>query len=172
MPTRDKVTVDWPLVISALLLSLYGIAIVYSAGQTDIPTYVARAWRAQTLWFFLALAGAYAISRASVRMIEWLTVPLYGFTVVVLVLLIFIGKGAGTAESTKSWLSIGGFRLGQPAEIAKVTVVLMLGKLLAGTKEPPKSLVELWKPALIVGVPWLLIMAQPDLGTGDRKSVV
>ena len=42
---RTKVTVDWPLVISALLLSLYGIAIVYSAGQTDIPTYVARAWR-------------------------------------------------------------------------------------------------------------------------------
>jgi rod shape determining protein RodA len=87
-------------------------------------------------------------------------------TVAVLLLLVFIGKGAGTAESTKSWLSIGGFRLGQPAEIAKVTVVLMLGKLLAGTKEPPKSLVDLWKPALIVGVPWLLIMAQPDLGTG------
>jgi rod shape determining protein RodA len=163
---RSRVNVDWPLVISALLLSLYGIAIVYSAGQTDIPTFVARAWRAQLLWFLLALGGAYFMSRASVRMIEWLTVPLYGFTILILVLLLFIGKGAGTAESTKSWLTIGSFRLGQPSEIAKVTVVLMLGKLLAGTKEPPKSLVELWKPALIVGVPWVLIMAQPDLGTG------
>src|SRR5512132_2928136 len=66
MAAREKVTVDWPLVASALLLSLYGIAIVYSAGQTDIPTFVARAWKAQVGWFVLGLAGAYAISRASV----------------------------------------------------------------------------------------------------------
>jgi rod shape determining protein RodA len=166
MALRGKVTVDWPLVISALLLSLYGIAIVYSAGQTDIPTYVAKAWKAQFLWFLLGLAGAYAISRASVRMLEWLAVPMYALTTLLLVVLIFIGTGAGTAEGTKSWLVLGGIRLGQPSELAKLTVVLMLGKLLAGSKEPPKSLVELWKPALVVGVPWVLIMAQPDLGTG------
>jgi len=41
----------------------------------------------------------------------------------------------------------------------------MLGKVLAGNREPPKSLVELWKPALIVGIPWILIIAQKDLGT-------
>jgi len=163
---RTKVTVDWPLVISALLLSLYGIAIVYSAGQTDIPTYVARAWRMQFAWFGVGLLGAYVISRASVRMLEWLAAPLYALTTLLLVVLIFIGKGAGTAESTKSWLVLGGVRLGQPSELAKLTVVLMLGKLLAGSKDPPKALVELWKPALIVGVPWVLIMAQPDLGTG------
>lgn len=166
MSLRGKVTIDWPLVISALLLSLYGIAIVYSAGQTDIPTYVAKAWKAQFVWFLLGLAGAYAISRASVRMLEWMAVPMYALTTILLVALIFIGKGAGTAESTKSWLVLGGIRLGQPSEIAKLTVVLMLGKLLAGSKEPPKSLVDLWKPALVVGVPWVLIMAQPDLGTG------
>jgi rod shape determining protein RodA len=165
MSLRGKVTIDWPLVISALLLSLYGIAIVYSAGQTDIPTYVARAWKAQFLWFVLGLAGAYAISRASVRMLEWLAVPMYALSTILLVVLIFIGKGAGTAESTKSWLVLGGIRLGQPSELAKLFVVLMLGKLLAGSKEPPKSLVELWKPALVVAVPWVLIMAQPDLGT-------
>jgi rod shape determining protein RodA len=166
MSLRGKVTVDWPLVISALLLSLYGIAIVYSAGQTDIPTYVAKAWKAQFIWFLLGLAGAYAISRASVRMLEWLAVPMYALSTILLVVLIFIGKGAGTAESTKSWLVLGGMRLGQPSELAKLFVVLMLGKLLAGSKEPPKSLVELWKPALVVAVPWVLIMAQPDLGTG------
>ncbi len=163
---RGKVTVDWPLVSSALLLSLFGIAMVYSAGQTDIPTYVARAWRQQLVWFILGLGGAYAMSRASVRLLEWLAVPLYGLTTALLVLLLFIGRGAGTALSSKSWLVIGGLRLGQPSEIAKLTVVLLLGKLLAGSKDPPKTLVELWKPALVVGIPWLLIMAQPDLGSG------
>ncbi|HEY8175480.1 MAG TPA: rod shape-determining protein RodA [Gemmatimonadaceae bacterium] len=165
MAAREKVTVDWPLVASALVLSLYGIAIVYSAGQTDIPTYVARAWKAQIGWFVLGLAGAYAISRASVRMIEWLTVPLYVLTITLLFALLFIGRGAGTAESTKSWLVLGGIRLGQPSEIAKLTVVLMLGKVLSASKDPPKTLVELWKPALVVGIPWMLIVAQKDVGT-------
>jgi rod shape determining protein RodA len=157
--------VDWPLVISALLLSVYGLAIVYYAGQTDVRTFVALAWRQQLIWFLLGLAGAYAISRASVRMLEWMAIPMYVFTAILLFSLLFIGKGAGTAASTKSWLVVGGFRLGQPAELAKLTVVLMLGRMLAGSKDPPKSLVELWKPALIVGVPFLLILGQPDLGS-------
>jgi rod shape determining protein RodA len=158
--------IDWPLVIVALLLSIYGIAIVYSAGQTDIATGVARLWKTQLVWFCLALAAAYGASRCSVRLIDWLTWPAYFLSVAMLVLLLFIGKGAGTAASTKSWLAIGGFRIGQPSELAKITVVLALAKVLSTFKEPPKSLLELWKPALVVGVPWLLIMKQPDLGTG------
>jgi rod shape determining protein RodA len=158
--------VDWPLVIVALLLSIYGIAIVYSAGQTDIATGVARLWKTQLVWFCLALAAAYGASRCSVRLIDWLTWPAYFLSVAMLVLLLFIGKGAGTAASTKSWLAIGGLRIGQPSELAKITVVLALAKVLSTFKEPPKSLLELWKPALVVGVPWLLIMKQPDLGTG------
>ena len=158
--------IDWPLVIVALLLSIYGIAIVYSAGQTDIPTAVARLWKTQLVWFALALVAAYGASRCSVRLIDWLTWPAYFLSVAMLVLLLFIGKGAGTAASTKSWLAIGGFRIGQPSELAKITVVLALAKVLSTFKEPPKSLLELWKPALVVGVPWALIMKQPDLVTG------
>jgi len=161
-----RLPVDWPLVIIALLLSLYGIAIVYSAGQTDIPTAVGRLWKTQLIWFFLAIAGAYAVTRCSVRLLDWLTWPAYWLSIGMLVLLLFVGKGAGTAASTKSWLAIGGFRIGQPSELAKITVVLALAKVLSTFKEPPKSLLELWKPALVVGIPWVLIMKQPDLGTG------
>ena len=162
---RGRINIDWPLVVSALLLSVYGLAIVYSAGQTDIPTVAATAWKRQIMWFILGIGGAYAISRASVRMLEWLTIPMYVLTIILLFALLFIGTGAGTAESTKSWLTIGGFRIGQPSELAKLTVVLMLGKMLAGTKEAPKTMIELWKPALIVGIPWLLILGAKDLGT-------
>ncbi|MEP6733036.1 MAG: rod shape-determining protein RodA [bacterium] len=158
--------IDWPLVTVALLLSTFGIAIVYSAGQTDILTGVAKLWRTQLMWFFLSLGAAWAVSRCSVRLLDWLTWPAYGVTIVMLVLLLFIGKGAGTAASSKSWLAIGGIRIGQPSELAKITVVLALAKVLSTFKEPPRSLLELWKPALVVGIPWALIMKQPDLGTG------
>ncbi|MES2177732.1 MAG: rod shape-determining protein RodA [Gemmatimonadota bacterium] len=165
MPVR-RFPIDWPLVSVALLLSLYGIAVVYSAGQTDVLTGVAKLWKSQVIWFALSLGAAYGVSRFSVRLLDWLTWPMYALTIAMLVLLLFVGKGAGTAASTKSWLVIGGFRVGQPSELAKITVVLALAKVLSTFKEPPRSLMELWKPALVVGVPWALIMKQPDLGTG------
>lgn len=162
---RGRINIDWPLVVAALLLSIYGLAIVYSAGQTDIPTVALRAWKRQLVWFLMGIGGAWVISRASVRMLEWMTVPLYGLTIILLFALLFIGTGGGTAESTKSWIAIGGVRLGQPSELAKLTVVLMLGKMLAAQKDAPKTMIELWKPGLIVGIPWLLILGAKDLGT-------
>ncbi len=99
-------------------------------------------------------------------MLDWLATPAYFAICLVLVLLLFVGHGTGTAASTRSWLTIGGVRLGQPSELAKIAVVLMLAKVLSARNDAPKSLVELWRPALVVGFPWLLIMAQPDLGTG------
>lgn len=165
MRFRSAVTIDWPLVACALVLSLYGVAIVFSAGQTDIPTYVARVWKMQLLWLAIGVTGAWMISRASMRMLEWIAIPLYLGTILVLLYLLFFGGGAGTAQGTKSWLVVGGVKLGQPSELAKITVVLMLGKLLGGKKDAPKTLGELWRPALVVFVPWLLIIGQRDLGT-------
>ena len=161
---------DVPLVLFALLLALFGIAMVYSAGQTDpaVRTPAANVWRSQLVWFLLGLGGAFVVSRASARVIEWLAWPAYLLSVLLLALLKVpgLGSGAGTAASTSSWLTIGGVRLGQPAELAKLGAVLMLAHVLAHRREAPRSLLDLWKPALVVAVPWLLIMAQPDLGSG------
>src|SRR5262249_10142136 len=166
--TSRRLNVDWPLVLIALALSLYGISVVYSAGQTDALTYASHAWRQQIVWFALSVAAAYAVSQASLRFIEWLTWPLHLFSIFLLVVVLIpgFGSGAGTAASVKGWLTIAGHRFGQPAEIAKLTVVLMLAMVLSKNREAPKSMLDLWKPAVIVGIPWLLIMKQPDLGTG------
>jgi rod shape determining protein RodA len=163
-----RVVADWPLVAIALLLSTLGIAMVYSAGVTDMPTVAAGAYKKQIAWFLVAVVGAFAASRASVRFVEWLTIPAYAFTILLLVAVLIpgLGSGAGTAASVKGWLTIGGVRLGQPAELAKLTVVLMLARVLASRRDPPKTLLDLWQPAVVVFVPWALIMAQPDLGTG------
>jgi rod shape determining protein RodA len=162
---QRRIVIDYPFLIIALLLSLYGVSVVYSAGQTDIPTYVASLYKTQALWLLIGMAVAYGIVNSSVRFIEWMSWPAYLVTLVLLASLLVLGTGTGANGHMRSWLAIGGHRLGQPAELAKITVVLMLAKVLAERREAPKSLLDLWKPALIVGVPWLLIMLQPDLGS-------
>jgi rod shape determining protein RodA len=159
--------IDLPLLLVALLLSAFGIAMVYSAGQTDVPsTVVAGAWKRQLGWFAVSLVVATVVARASVRLIEWSAWPLYLLSCGLLLLVLVIGTGAGTAASVRGWLAIGGVRIGQPAELAKIATLLMLARVLAAQREAPRSLTELWRPLLVVGVPWLLVMAQPDLGTG------
>jgi rod shape determining protein RodA len=166
MPATRRINIDLPLVIAAAALSLYGLAIVFSAGQTDVRTVAAGAYKSQAMWMVVGVIAAFSVSRASVRLIEWMTLPLYIFTIFLLVaLLAGLGSGAGTATSTSGWLTIGGHRLGQPAEFAKLTVVLMLARVLAQNRGAPRSMIELWKPLLVAGVPLLLIMAQGDLGT-------
>jgi rod shape determining protein RodA len=164
---RRIVGSEWPLVFVALALSVFGIAMVYSAGQTDVPVgYVVGAWKRQLAWFVIALASAYGVTRASSRFLEWVAWPAYLLGITLLAVTLVFGSGAGTAASMKGWLTIGGVRLGQPAELAKLTTVLMLARILTQRSEPPKSLVDLWRPAAVIAVPWALIMLQPDLGSG------
>jgi len=98
-------------------------------------------------------------------MLEWATPFVYAIAVFLLVLTLFIGTGAGTAAGSKSWLAIGGHRFGQPAELAKLAVILMLARWLATLREPPATLRDLIVPGLIAGLPSLLVLKQPDLGS-------
>lgn len=162
---RKAAIPDYPTVLLALLLSVYGILMVYSAGQTDAQTVVSKLWRYQTVWLCVGLVAAFLVSRASVRLLEWISWPAYLMTLALLVLLRFFGSGAGTAASSTAWLTIAGHRIGQPSELAKVTLVLMLARTLALRREAPKTLIDLWEPALIVAVPWVFVLIQPDLGS-------
>lgn len=161
-----KAVADYPLAILALLLTAFGIAMVYSAGQTEVPNAaVQAAWLRQIMWLGVGLVAFVVVSRFSVRFLEWAALPAYLVAIGLLVVTLLFGSGAGTAESMKGWLTIGGRRLGQPSELAKIAVALMLAKVLASYRVPPRSLVELIKPALVVLIPWVLVMLQPDLGT-------
>jgi len=156
---------DKPLVLSVAALALYGLATLYSAGQTDVPTFVETIWQRQLLWLGLGLIVAVLTFRTSPRMVEWATPFVYGIALFLLVLTLLIGSGAGTAAGSRSWLAIGGHRFGQPAELAKLAAILMLARHLAAMREPPGTLRDLIVPALIAGLPCLLVLKQPDLGS-------
>jgi rod shape determining protein RodA len=157
--------IDRNLVMVSLALMFFGLATLYSAGQTDVPTRAAGVWHRQLVWFGVGIVTCWFIYNVSLRVLEWVAPALYAFSVILLGVVLLVGTGAGTAESSHSWLSIGGHQIGQPSELAKVAAVLMLARFLSGRKEAPRSLRDLIGPALIVGVPFLMVLKQPDLGS-------
>lgn len=161
----DRWSVDRPLVLALFVLSLFGIALIYSAGQVYIPNPVtADAWIRQCVWFLIALIAFSMIARVPLRWIEWVAGPAYVVSVVLLAVTLVIGEGRGTATGVKSWLSIGpvGF---QPAEVAKLATILALAQLLSARESALMSLRELVAPGSLVALPLALVMLQPDLGT-------
>src|SRR4051795_2602359 len=158
-------SVDRQLITVTFGLVLFGLATLYSAGQTDVPTRAAGVWYHQFFWFGLGIIGAWVIFHVSLRVLEWISPALYAFSVLLLGVVLLVGTGAGTAEGSHSWLSVGGHQIGQPSELAKVATVLMLARYLSSRREPPRLLRDLLVPGVIVGTPFLLVMKQPDLGS-------
>ena len=158
-------SIDRHLVLVTFGLILFGLATLYSAGQTDVPTRAAGAWERQIMWVGVGIVAAWIVFHLSLRVLEWVAPALYVCSLLLLGIVLLVGTGAGTAESSHSWLSVGGHQIGQPSELAKVATVLMLARFLSGRKEPPRSLRDLIAPSLIVGVPCLLVLKQPDLGS-------
>ena len=161
-PLRE---IERPLAAVVLALAAYGLATLSSAGQTDVPTFVATIWHKQLIWLGVGLAAAVLMFRTSPRLLEWATPYAFGISVLVLLFTLFVGTGAGTAASERSWISIGGLRLGQPAELAKLAAILMLARWLAERREAPATLRDLLWPCVIAGLPTLLVIKQPDLGS-------
>ena len=156
---------DRPLLGAVTALAVYGLATLYSAGQTEVPTFVATIWHRQLIWLTLGAVIVFLMFRTSPRMLEWATPFVYAVAVFLLVLTLLFGTGAGTAAGSKSWIAVGSLRLGQPAELAKLAVILMLSRWLAGLREPPATLRDLIPPCAIAGIPCFLVMMQPDLGS-------
>jgi len=157
--------IDRRLLITVVLLIAYGLLVLYSAGQTDVPSAAAGVWRRQLVWLGAGAFMAVVAFRISPRILEWLAPLAYAGAIVLLLLVLVVGTGAGTAAGQKSWLAIGGMQIGQPAEAAKLAVILMLARYLSGLREPPNSLRRLIPPCLIAGLPFLLVLRQPDLGS-------
>ncbi len=154
-----------PFVAPVLLLSLFGVAMIYSAGVLNIPSPVTQGlWIRQGVVLGGSIGVLLVVSRIPMRWFDWTAMPVYILSVGVLAATLVVGTGAGTAEGVRSFLAIPGFRF-QPAEAAKLATVLVVAKLLASRESSPQYLRDLLLPGLAVGLPLGLVLLQPDIGT-------
>ena len=153
------------LVFTVLLLSIFGVAMIYSAGVLNVPSPVTQnIWQRQLVWLVLGVVAFTTISFIPPRWLEWAALPAYIAGILLLVATLIIGTGAGTAAGVKSFISIGGFRF-QPAEVAKIATILAMARFFSMRREPVQNLRELIAPLALVCLPLGLVILQPDLGT-------
>ncbi|MGB1141313.1 MAG: rod shape-determining protein RodA [Halioglobus sp.] len=147
--------IDIPLLFLLLLLTGYGLFVLYSASGQNMGA-VVRQGRYFALAYVLMILGAQISLQRYARWAPWF----YLGGVALLVGVMFAGVGAKGAQR---WLDLGGFRF-QPSEIMKLALPLAVSWFLADRILPPRF-VHILGALAIVGVPALLILQQPDLGT-------
>jgi rod shape determining protein RodA len=165
MNRRENVTrnIDKPLVLIYLLLMAMGWANIYSAAYDPAHAGLfdrAREYGAQSVWICISLVLAASMLLVRGDFIRDLAYPIYGFVVVLLVLVLLVGREVNGA---RAWFGVGGFGI-QPAEFSKFATALALTKYLSGLK----TLKEMRSRVIAAGIillPVSLIMLQPDTGT-------
>ena len=161
----DRWSLDAQLVFALIGLTGFGIAMIYSAGAVYIPNPITgEAWIRQVVWFGIGLTAFTFLTRVEPRWIEWVAVPAYIVSIVLLAITLVIGTGSGTAAGTKSWIDLGPISF-QPSEIAKLTTILVVARLLSQREARVTMLRDLLAPAALVGLTLMLVVLQPDLGT-------
>ncbi len=147
--------IDWPLLLGLVLITVYGLIVLYSASGQDFY-YVKR----QSVFFVIAYGAMFTVAQIRLHVFEYWAPWFYLAGIILLAMVLVMGVGAKGAQR---WLSIGGFRF-QPSEGLKLAVPIMIAAYLAKRLLPPRFSHIVISLALI-GVPALLIMRQPDLGT-------
>ena len=161
--------VDIPLLLIASALVLFGCAMVYSASSVYAEQYHNdRSYFIVRHLIFLALAvgmTALAVRFATPRFWSDFGVILYGASIVMLLMVLAIGSDLGSGA--KRWLDFGIFTV-QPSEIAKLALVLMLARYMAGHRERITGRrgsfrYGLLYPALLIGAILLLVALEKHI---------
>lgn len=159
------------------ILILLGLAILTSAsgplGYYSSPTHDNYFFVKRQLLFGLLPGSILFILAARIpyqwwRKLAWLA---YGFSTALLIL-VFIPQVGLTINGSHSWLSLAGFTF-QPAELAKIAMVIILATLLSGRKRDWQNWQTNLLPVLIVaGLPIFLILLQGDLGSATIVAAI
>lgn len=159
---------DWKLLLMVLLIAAVGVMNIYSASASYKVVGTPYAVK-QIYWVSAGMMLAVLSCSIDYHLLEDLAYWLYGGVLVLLVLVLAVGK---TSMGATRWLNLGLFTL-QPSEPMKIVIIVTFARYFA--RRPYADglrLAELAVPFLILGLPALLIMKQPDLGTAIMVLLV
>jgi rod shape determining protein RodA len=142
---------------------LVGVLNLYSSTHAQNHEGLDSLYKSQIVWFFISLSVAIAISFFNPKTFERFSYFGYALTLFLVFLVLLMGK---VGMGAQRWLVIGPIRM-QPSEFMKMGLVLAMARFF--TKVSPEKELgfkELILPGIITMIPAVLVIIQPDLGTG------
>ncbi|NIM94390.1 MAG: FtsW/RodA/SpoVE family cell cycle protein [Anaerolineales bacterium] len=147
------------LLAAVVILTIAGVAMIQSAigGNVNLAENVTR----QTIFAGIGLIVVIAAAAVDYRMWSALARPIYIITVALLGLIFIAGQvGFGSAR----WFNVGVANI-QPSELAKILMILVLADFLSRPRNENQNLRTIFSSLLLMGVPAVLVLIQPDLST-------
>ena len=142
---------------------LIGFLSIYSSQNTDgygFLSFQNESFK-QLIWIFICLFVFFAISILEYRFIFDLAVPLYGLSLFLLVLVLFIGQ---EVNSHSSWFNLFGLKF-QPSEFSKFSTALFLAKIFDSYSINLRNIKHVILTSLVFLLPSSIILLQGDTGT-------
>jgi rod shape determining protein RodA len=162
---KKLLLLNWPFIALITAIVLIGITALYSVAGGSFDPWASR----QVMRYCVGLALLFAIAFSDIRW--WLrgAYPLFLLALVLMALVPLIGVESGGA---RRWLGVGEMSF-QPSEMMKIALVLAIARYYQWL--PPE---KIWRPdalippLLMIGVPALLALIQPDLGTAALFAII
>jgi len=152
------VNINWTLVALVTGIACVGFAMLYSAANGSWQPWAER----QLLRYAVAVLLMLAVAVVDIRL--WLRAA-YTFYALTLLLLIAVQVRGAVGMGAQRWIDLGLIQL-QPSEFMKIALIMALARYFNRlTPEEVGQPVKLIVPALLVLVPAILVLKQPDLGT-------
>lgn len=149
---------DWVLLLFVLLICALGVLEIYSA---TYGTKFQGAHMKQVYWIIGGLIAMFALSLVNYHVLLGNSHWMYLLALVSLIAVALFGR---RYLGAKRWILVHGMHF-QPSEWVKLILILAVAKYFAEDRSSEADGMDLVKVALLVGVPFLLVLKQPDLGT-------
>ncbi len=150
---------DWVLLLVTVALSALGVLQIYSA---TLGTVWRDAWWKQCIYVALGLVAMWIVAQIDYHSYLGQVPVFYVLSIVTLIATFFVGR---QVFGSRRWIPLaGGFHF-QTSEFVKLVIILLVARYLSELKRDQLESRDLLKLAALVGLPMVLVMRQPDLGT-------
>lgn len=148
----------WKIMLLVTAIASFGIIVLYSAASGSMTPWAIN----QLVRFIVFSAMALVLSRMPVSLFATYSIPLYGIIIIALLLVELTGRVAGGSQR---WINLGFMQL-QPSEFMKPVIVLAVARFYSRLPVGEiRRWTAIWPALLLIGLPWSLVILQPDLGT-------
>lgn len=154
---------DWPLFIAYILMVFLGLMTVYSVAYTpEHPSIfdVDKQYGKQIIWISISMFLGLLVFLIDSDIYQKYALPIYLFTTSLLILVLFMPAINGA----RAWIGVANLGI-QPAEFAKIGAALLLARYISDLNIKQLNISSVMLAILILVVPMVLILLQPDAGT-------